>query len=58
METICRSVIGAAHSLGVEVVKSLSADDYREFLEERRKVVDEQLAELEESRAAKMLRVV
>ena len=57
MENICKSVIGSAHSIGVEVVKNYDIDEYREFLEERRITVKEQEDELEEQRLAKMMRL-
>ena len=57
MEQICRSVIGTAHSCGIEVVKDLDAAEYGLFLEERRKVVEQQETELQEAKAAKLLRV-
>jgi len=57
MERICKMVIGAAHSCGVEVVRHLDAEEYGAFLEERRKIVEEQETELQEAKAAKLLRV-
>ena len=57
MERICKSVIGAAHTLGIDVVRNLDAEEYGAFLEERRKIVEEQEAELQEAKAAKLLRV-
>ena len=57
MERICKSVIGGAHSCGIDVVRDLDAAEYGAFLEERRKIVEEQEAELQEAKAAKLLRV-
>jgi len=57
MERICKSVIGVAHSCGIEVVRHLDADEYGAFLQERRKIVEQQEAELAEAKAAKLLRV-
>ncbi|XP_046557877.1 39S ribosomal protein L11, mitochondrial-like [Haliotis rubra] len=57
METVCKSVIGQAHSMGIEVVKKLEVDDYAQFLEERKLEVEEQDQKLEEARQSKMLRL-
>ena len=57
LEEVCNSIIQTAHSCGIEVVRELSAEDYGPWLEERRGIVEQQLAELAEARAAKMLRV-
>jgi len=57
MERICKSVIGAAHSCGIEVVRHLDAEEYGAFLEKRRQIVEQQEAELAEAKAAKLLRV-
>nr|XP_057914824.1 39S ribosomal protein L11, mitochondrial [Doryrhamphus excisus]XP_057914835.1 39S ribosomal protein L11, mitochondrial [Doryrhamphus excisus] len=35
MENVVKSIIGSAKSLGIKIVKDLSADEYRVFLEER-----------------------
>ncbi|XP_058506464.1 39S ribosomal protein L11, mitochondrial [Solea solea] len=35
LETVVRSIIGSARSLGIKVVKDLSADEYKVFLERR-----------------------
>lgn len=57
MERICKSIIGAAHSCGISVVRHLDAEEYGPFLEERRKIVEQQETELQEAKAAKLLRV-
>jgi large subunit ribosomal protein L11 len=58
LERICRAVIGTAHSCGIEVVKDdLDGAEYGRFLEERRAVVQQQETELQETKAAKLLRV-
>ena len=56
LEEVCKSVIGTAHSCGIQVVRSLSSDDYGPFLEERKRAVENQELELQEARAAKLLR--
>ncbi|CAL8263067.1 unnamed protein product [Lota lota] len=35
LEFVVKSIIGSANSLGIEIVKDLSAEDYRVFLEQR-----------------------
>ncbi|CAG7836233.1 unnamed protein product [Allacma fusca] len=56
LEHICKLVIKTARSAGIEVVRELDADEYGEFLEERKVIVEEQKKELQEKREAKMLR--
>ncbi|KAI5746111.1 39S ribosomal protein L11, mitochondrial [Diaphorina citri] len=56
LEYICTSVIGSARSVGIEVVDKLDAEEYQQFLEERKIIVAEQKKELEEAKEAKMLR--
>lgn len=43
-------------SCGIEVVKELDAEEYAEFIEERKVVVEQQLKELQEKKEARMLR--
>ncbi|KAL3872527.1 hypothetical protein ACJMK2_035751 [Sinanodonta woodiana] len=57
MEEICRSVIGTAHSCGIQVVKEIKPEEYGKFLQERKEIVAQQEKELEEQRQAKMLRL-
>lgn len=56
MQQMCVALIGSARSCGIKVVRDLKADEYKEFLEERAKVVEAQKQELNEKREAKMLR--
>lgn len=49
-------LVGVARSCGIKIVKELNAEDYGKFLEERKKIVEEQKRELQEKREAKMLR--
>merc|ERR1711860_293095 len=42
LQDICKSVIGVANSCGIEVVKEITAENYREFLEERKDIVQQQ----------------
>ncbi|XP_074662113.1 large ribosomal subunit protein uL11m-like [Tubulanus polymorphus] len=57
LENVCKKVIHAAHRCGIQVTRSLDAEEYRQFLEERKIVVQQQQEELAEQRAAKMLRI-
>lgn len=57
LESICKSIISAAHTCGIEVVRNLDPQEYGEFLEERRRIVQEQEDELLEARQAKLMRV-
>ena len=57
MQRICLAVIGSAHSCGIQVVRELDPVEYGEFLEERRKVVEEEENKLFETRQAKLMRV-
>nr|CAG4635833.1 EOG090X0I63 [Artemia franciscana] len=56
LEKICQDVIDSARTIGIKVVKNLDAEEYREFLEQRKIVVEAQLQELKEKKEAKMLR--
>ncbi|KAL7978278.1 hypothetical protein Chor_014817 [Crotalus horridus] len=51
METVIRSLIGTARSLGIKVVKELNAEEYGVFLKER----EERLAAEAEARAAERM---
>lgn len=47
METLCKLIIGSARSIGIEVVRTLSAEELEPFLEEveeKRKVIEEEFA--------------
>lgn len=56
IKLICKDVLTAARSCGIQVVHRLDEQEYGEFLEERKKLVAQQLVELEEKRQARMLR--
>nr|CAG4651466.1 EOG090X0I63 [Simocephalus serrulatus]SVE94607.1 EOG090X0I63 [Simocephalus serrulatus] len=56
LETICKQIIGIAHSCGIKVVPKLDAQEYAEFLKERKLVVDEELKDLQAKKEARMLR--
>ncbi|XP_063221931.1 large ribosomal subunit protein uL11m [Bacillus rossius redtenbacheri] len=56
LEDICKMMVGIACSCGIEVVRELDPEEYGQFLEERRTVVEEQLKELQEKKEARLLR--
>lgn len=56
LEKICQEIIDLARRMGVRVVHKLDPKEYSEFLEERKKIVAQQIAQLEEKRQEKMLR--
>nr|CAG4647541.1 EOG090X0I63 [Megafenestra aurita]SVE92759.1 EOG090X0I63 [Megafenestra aurita] len=56
IETICKQIIGIARSCGIEVVPKLDAEEYGEFLKQRKLEVDEELKELQAKKEARMLR--
>jgi large subunit ribosomal protein L11 len=55
-QQMCEMLVGVARTCGIKIVDDLKPDDYAQFLEERKLVVDEQKKELIEKREAKMLR--
>jgi len=58
LQRICLSIIGTAHTCGIEVVKGdLDPVEYEQFLDERRAIVLQQETDLQEAKAAKLLRV-
>ncbi|KAI9576964.1 39S ribosomal protein L11, mitochondrial [Glossina fuscipes] len=56
MQQMCEMLVGIARTCGIQIVRELKAEDYANFLDERRAVVDAQRKELQEKREAKMLR--
>uniref|UniRef100_A0A1A9X1B2 Large ribosomal subunit protein uL11m n=1 Tax=Glossina brevipalpis TaxID=37001 RepID=A0A1A9X1B2_9MUSC len=56
MQQMCQMLVGIARTCGIQVVTELKAENYENFLEERRAVVEAQKKELQEKREAKMLR--
>lgn len=53
---MCQMLVGIARSCGVEVVRNMDPDEYAKFLAERKIIIAQQKAALEEEREAKMLR--
>lgn len=55
-QEMTQMLVGVARSCGVEVVRNLNAQEYADFLTERKIIVAQQKAAKEEEREAKMLR--
>lgn len=56
VQQMCQMLVGVAQSCGIEIVDRLDPEEYQQFLEERKVVVENQRKELQETRDAKMLR--
>lgn len=56
LQDICQMLIMTARSLGIKVVKDLNAEEYQQFLEDRKIVLEERKREFQEMKEAKMLR--
>ncbi|XP_077300983.1 mitochondrial ribosomal protein L11 [Arctopsyche grandis] len=56
LQEICNSIVGTARTCGIQIVDKLDKEEYAQFLEERRAIVEEQKKELMERKEAKMLR--
>ena len=57
LEMVCKDVIAQCHFVGIEVVKEdLKSDEYGKFLEERREIVQQQRQDLDDAKAAKVMR--
>lgn len=56
LKDICQIVIDEARTCGVMTVPRLTVEEYAEFLTERKEIVAQQIAQLEEERKAKLLR--
>ncbi|XP_055298036.1 39S ribosomal protein L11, mitochondrial [Sitodiplosis mosellana] len=53
---MCEMLVGVARSCGVQIVRNLDPNEYAKFLAERKIIIAQQKAALEEEREAKMLR--
>lgn len=56
LQQMCTMLVGIARTCGIEIVEELKTEDYQQFLDDRREVVEQQRKELQEAREAKMLR--
>lgn len=57
LKDVCKQVIGTAHSVSIQVVKSLDPKEYGQFLKEREEKLQEFEVRLEEARKSKLLRL-
>lgn len=53
---MCTMLVGTARTCGIEVKRDIDPEEYRQFLDERKIVIEQQRKELQEKREAKMLR--
>ncbi len=58
LQDICKKIIDVAYRMGVSVVDEIIPVEYKEFLENQAKIVEEQKAELQAAREAKLLRTL
>lgn len=56
MQEIVDVAMHCARMSGIAVVKNIDPDEYAKFLQERLKIIEEQKAELQAKREAKLLR--
>ena len=56
LKDICEEIIDSAHTIGVKIVDKIDPIEYGKFLEERAKIVEEELAEIKAAKEAKLLR--
>ncbi|UYV67148.1 mrpl-11 [Cordylochernes scorpioides] len=57
IKEVCQMLIDSARTSGIHVVPHLEVEEYRQFLEERKKIVADQLAELEAKKEASATRL-
>ena len=58
LKVICEKVMDEAYTIGVHVVDKLDAEEYGKFLEERAKIIEQERAEIQAAREAKLLRTL
>ncbi|XP_058810002.1 large ribosomal subunit protein uL11m [Phymastichus coffea] len=56
LQQITNMLVGTAKTIGIEIVRDLDPEEYKEFLAERKVIVEEQLKVIREEKEAKMLR--
>lgn len=57
LQQVCISVINKARRAGIKVIKEdLDSDEYKKFLDERKKIEEAQLKEISDKRNAKLMR--
>ena len=58
LKDICEKVIDEAYTIGIKVVDTLEAEEYGEFLQQRRQIIADEKAALQAAREAKLLRTL
>lgn len=58
LKGICNMFVGVARSCGIQIVRDLDPEEYGQFLEERKLIIEAQKKELAEKKEARMLRTV
>jgi len=58
LQDICAKIVDMAYKMGVKVVDSIDPEEYKVFLENQAKIVEEQKAELQAAKEAKLLRTL
>lgn len=53
---ICEQIIDSAFTIGVRIVDKIDPVEYGKFLEERKKIVEQELADIKAAKEAKLLR--
>lgn len=56
LQQITQMMVGTAKTVGIEIVRDLDVEEYKEFLAERKVIVEQHIKELQEAKEAKMLR--
>ena len=56
LRDICEVIIDKAFTCGVRIVDAIDPVEYGTFLEERRQIVENELAEIKAAKEAKLLR--
>jgi len=56
LKEICEKIIDSAYTIGVKIVDHIDPVEYGKFLEERKRIVEEELAEIKAAKEAKLLR--
>ena len=56
LQQICQQMVGVAKTCGIQIVKDLDLEEYKQFRKEREEIVAEQRRILQEAKEAKMLR--
>lgn len=56
LEQICNMIVGIARTCGIQIVRDLDPEEYKEFLQNRQQAIMEHHEELRLAKESKMLR--